>query len=191
MNFSKGPQVRGGCTTRENQGTHTHTRTHTHTSFRCVWLCVVVCGVTCGLSCVCSGLENSLSARSRQPGTTLTTTAALEQHNYGSHTHAHSWDVLMQSQARRRKRDTGGKVSKIISSGIICLLTKSLKWGFCTEEDEVCTRKHCRGGACYLSENHSTVKQRSKSRRGLQRQKKDGEKAQTATEREREQSSFS
>lgn len=52
----------------------------------------------------------------------------------------------------------------IISSSIICLLTARKKWGFCAEEDEVCTRKHCRKAACYLSVVSSTATQRPRAR---------------------------
>ena len=54
-----------------------------------LWMCVVVSPVASAV-CVCPSLESSLSACSRQPGTPLTTTAALEQLIYGTHTHTHT-----------------------------------------------------------------------------------------------------
>lgn len=84
-----------------------HTQPHTRKA--CVWLCHLR-----PVLCVCPGLESSLSARSRQPGTPLTTTAALEQLSYGSNTHTdmHSWMVLMQSPARRHKETGAAKFQK-------------------------------------------------------------------------------
>lgn len=74
-----------------------------------------------------------------------------EQVNYGSHTLINPYryaqlDVHNAVSGTLLQKDSGGKISNIISSGIICRLTALLEWAFWTAENEVCTWKRCRGG---------------------------------------------